>query len=559
MAQAELRPGPGSAGRPSGSERPSSVDVLVVGAGPTGLALAAQLREFGVRFRIIEQRLDGQPSRAFIIQPRTLEVLDPLGLGQELVAAGDPSARVELRAGRRRAALTLAAAGSSGTGHPYLLAMPQAAVEQVLAGHLETRGVVVERGVRLIDLRLDGGEAARCRLRHPDGGIEQLDVAFVVGCDGVDSTVRSAAGIPFPARTYRTQLLLADVDLHGDLDLHTVHGAVDRLGVVFLFPFPAGAGWRLLAVLDDGDADRPDAVVVAERIARSFAGHAAMGQLHWAQRVTLRRAQAASYRRGPVFVAGDAAHVHSPAGAQGMNSGIQDAVNLGWKLALAVAGSGSPGLLASYSAERWPVARWTRRLTDLAFVLEAGNLGPLDGLRYRLAPALAAVVDGRPFPGPAFRLLGGLLTRYRLGSPQAEDGEPRLHRRPHPGARMPDGVLRTDAGNDVHLHQLLRPAGFHVLLCAPVGAPGATRTDRWSSVGIGPLGPVPVTVHWIVATPSPGSLHDPGGRFLHQLRVPAGGATYVVRPDGYIGYRCGGTGPDGAARHLAAYRPRRQR
>lgn len=517
-------------------------EVLIVGAGPTGLALAAQLQAFGVTPRIVEQRVSDQPSRAFVVQPRTLEVLAPTGVADRLVEAGNPSATVVVHAGRRRAALPMSIPGRrSDDRFPFLLAIPQVEVEAVLDDHLASHGVRVERGVRLNRLE-PTGHGARCELTHPGGRVEQVEVPWLVGCDGRDSLVRTGAGFAFPARTYRQRLLLADVVLDTDLDRHAVHGLLDRRGAVFLFPFPDGESWRLLSVLDPEDAGGDLAAAAASDLERASRGRARLRALRWIAPVELRRGQADSYRRGGVLLAGDAAHVHSPAGAQGMNTGLQDAVNLGWKLALVATGTASADLLDTYQTERWPVARWTRRLTDVAFFFEAGGGGVLAGLRSRVGPVLVPLVDRRAMPAPMFHLLGGLHTGYRP-SQIAVEGEPRLRRGVRAGRRLPDGEVVSDRGRG-RLHDLLSPPGFHLLVFDAVfdTAVGAAPAGP-----IGPVGPVPVHRHHIDLAATAGT--KPGAAVLGRLGVQ-GPAAYLIRPDGYIGYRAATSDLTGVRRYL---------
>lgn len=509
--------------------------VLVVGAGPTGLALAAQLHAFGVAVRVVEQRVDDQPSRAFVVQPRTLEVLAPVGIAASLVERGNPSARVTLHAGRRHATVSMAMSGTSRVhAFPFLLAMPQTDVEAVLAEHLTGQGVVVDRGVRFTRLQTADGAVA-CELVDGAGRTEQLEVPWVVGCDGRDSLVRRHAAIGFPGRRYRQHMLLADVELDTDLGRDAVHGFLSPRGAMFLFPFPRGSAWRLLCAIDAGDAARDPATVVEAVIDSVSDDRARVTSVRWMAPVELRRAQAEVYRRGRILLAGDAAHVHSPAGAQGMNTGLQDAVNLGWKLALVATGAADPRLLDTYQSERWPVARWTRRVTDVAFYFEVGDLGPLDWLRSHLVPALLPRLDGRSMPAWLFRLLGGLLTGY--GSNQAaEEGTPPMRGGTRPGRPMPDGELVT-GGQVTTIHDLLQPPGFHLFHFTDTDA--LRRHD--------PVGPIPVYVHGVGLAAT--AARPAGAALLRRLGVRRP-ATYLVRPDGYVGYRAAADAPAGVGHHL---------
>ena len=513
--------------------------VLVVGAGPTGLATAAHLHANGGRVRIVERRVGAQDSRAIVVHPRTLEVLAPLGLADELIERGDPSARVLLHAGRRTAQVRLSHPGVGDTPYPFLLAIPQVTVEQVLEERLLRMGVEVEHGVEIVALA-QGPDSVEFELHGPGGRHERGESAYLVGCDGADSTVRRLAAIPFPCRAYRPTVLLADLDVEdsGDLAHGIFHGYIGAGGVLFLFPSPGSpssdtAPWRLLVVSPNRTpATRAALQDAADRITN---GALRLGDPVWSSAVHLCRGQAGRYRDGRVLLAGDAAHVHSPAGAQGMNTGLQDAGNLGWKLAVAAAattGGCCEALLDSYQAERWPVARRVRQLTDLAFLGEAADATALRWLRRHVAPPMLPLVHGRAVPQWAFRLAGGLSVHYRH-SPVVEEGTPPLRGGVPAGDRLPDLPI----GHDRRLHELLRQPGFHLLLLGHA-ADANPDTGPDAADELRRVAAIPLHIHRL-ADPPVG------------LPVPAAGGVYLVRPDGYVGYRSTAAGLDGVRRHLA--------
>ena len=525
---------------------PAGRTVLVVGAGPTGLAMAAQIHALGGAVRIIERRRERQLSRAFIVHPRTLEVLAPLGLADALIARGDRSTTAIVRARGRSAAVRLAGPAVKDTPYPFLLAIPQVAVEGVLEDHLRRMGVTPQRQVELVGLTLHA-DRVECRLRD-HGGEQEAVAGYVVGCDGGDSTVRRSAGIAFPGREYRPTLLMANLDADGPLEPGAVNGFVGADGLMFMFPSPERAQWRLLTVVSGppaaaGEPGTRPSLSTLQAVADRFTG--GQVRLHdpaWSTTVRLRRGQATRYLAGRVMLAGDAAHQHSPAGAQGMNTGIQDACNLGWKLALVARGLAGPALLRSYEDERGPLAGWVRRLTDLMFLAEAGSAPPLRWLREYAAPLLLPLVDGHTVPARAFRFAGGLTFGYRR-SPVVEEGRRLPRRVVLPGDRLPDGGVVRD-GERVRLHEVLRAPGFHLLLCGPPGA-----FDRQAVADLVHGTEVPLRAYQVARRPAPGVLADPSGSVLGRL---GGGATaiYLVRPDGYVGFRSAGPTLDGLARHL---------
>jgi 2-polyprenyl-6-methoxyphenol hydroxylase-like FAD-dependent oxidoreductase len=306
----------------------TETDILVVGAGPTGLTLALQAHAHGARVRIVERRPDLiRPSRAMIMHIRTLEVLRPLDVVEQLLAHADISPQVCLHFGSETVPVRLSDVALNDTAYPHLSLVRQMDVEAVLAQALTDRGVHVERGTELVDLN----QEAVATLLTPTG-IEATAPAFVVGCDGADSTVRTRAGIGWRGGGYSREVVLADVDLDGMVDKDMAHVVVGRSGLVFLFRLGEQASWRLLATRPSTSPSRPpgqDGAQVpldqVQKLVDDAHLSARITNVSWSSAVRLRQGLAEAYRKGRVFLAGDAGHVHSPAGGQGMNTGIQDA------------------------------------------------------------------------------------------------------------------------------------------------------------------------------------------------------------------------------------------
>jgi 2-polyprenyl-6-methoxyphenol hydroxylase-like FAD-dependent oxidoreductase len=490
-------------------------DVLVVGAGPTGLTTALQAHDNGASVRVVERRVDAfRPSRAMIMHPRTLEALRPLGVTDDLLDRGDRAPKAELHLGRRQVPVQLADVALGDTAYPHLTMVRQMDVEEVLAAALEKRGVEVERGTELLDASWDG--QATVTLQR-DGTVEESSARFVAGCDGPDSTLRRIAGIGWPGGAYHEQVVLADVELDG-LTPGRLHVVADKRGLVFLFALGEGATWRLLATRPARDSEvpfgQPGAPVPASDVRRLLdaAGlDVTLTELSWSAQVRLQHRLAQSFRRGPVFLAGEAAHTHSPAAAQGMNTGILDGVNLGWKLAFAADGEYDV-LLGSYEQERRPVARQVLALTHAVFFAEAstnplpaflrGTVMPL------VAPAFPLLLKQPLLLGQVVRLLSQGWVRYRH-SALSVDGLP-AGRGTHPGDRLPDQDV-TQGGRPVRLHQLTAQPGVHVLLQRDAAA-----------------------LHPALLGPRVA---------VHRIDSWAGEGLLAVRPDGHVGFRCGSSDP----------------
>ena len=332
--------------------------VLVIGAGPVGLTMATELARFGVSARVVDKaaaRTD--KSKAVVVWSRTLELLDrggaPGGSGSApFVDAGFKVAAVNFIAGDHAVGRVDMEAVES--PYPYALMLPQSETERLLDERLNALGLAVERRIELTSFA-DRGDRVDAVLRRADGREEAVSVDWLVGCDGAHSAVRHGLAVPFTGETMDSDWMLADVHMTGypvpDTEA-SIHWHRD--GVFVIFPISPGR-YRVLADLPSTPADRPPTPTLAEVQAvidrRGPAGLKAFDPI-WLAGFRINGRKVAAYRHGRVFVAGDAAHVHSPAGGQGMNTGMQDAFNLAWKLAMVAGGAAGDGLLDSYSPER---------------------------------------------------------------------------------------------------------------------------------------------------------------------------------------------------------------
>src|SRR3954451_1843146 len=503
-----------------------SCDVLVVGAGPTGLTLAAQLSAFGVPVLLVDAATDRvHESRALAVQPRTLEVLRPFGISDELVARGNRGVRLRITAGGRVARTALFDIGADDTAYPFLLFVSQAETEAVLAEHLTGQGIGVHRGVRLESFHQDG-DRLLCRLRDADGGPRTIAARWVVGCDGARSTVRAQAGIAFTGGRYPQTFCLADLSADG-LETGAVNTYLAAGGPLFFFPLGSPAPWRLITFVPEGGPR--EGPIPLERLQR-LVDEATGGAVHlhdpvWTSAFRVSHRGAQRYRAGRAFVAGDAAHVHSPAGGQGMNTGIQDAVNLGWKLGLVCRGAAPEELLDSYDAERRPVGQEVLRFTDRAFTAATANGVLMRILRTRLVPYLLPVaLRLRPGRRLAFRTVSQLGIRYRRSPAVQPSRGPSKGSSPRPGDRLPD--IRV--GQRWLSEELAGPA-FALLT---TGIDDAEVADL--RTGFAP---------WLVVR-----VLDVTAARRFGLRRSG---WLLIRPDGHVAARDTGTGVAGAQRYLA--------
>ncbi|MDQ0731017.1 FAD-dependent monooxygenase [Arthrobacter sp. B1I2] len=524
-----------------GSQRTTAdTDLLVVGAGPAGLTTALQAHAHGATVRVVDRREHRvRPSRAMMLHARALEGLRPLGVTDGLLERADTTPEARIHLGRRVVEARLGHANLPDTAFPHLTLVRQADVEDVLWQELQARGVPVDWGVEFRGLGPERrgweGSAPGSAMVHADlhaasGAAGHHVSRFLAGCDGQSSTVRGITGAQWRGGPYRVEAVLADLELDGTLDPGLLHVAVGSAGLAFLFALGEGATWRMLATRPAlpqpnagfgqlGPPVPPEEVV---RLLRESGLGAAVRDVRWSALVPLQHRLASTFESNPVFLAGDAAHAHSPAGGQGMNNGILDALNLGWKLGFAsTAGRPLPELLESYGQERRLAARRVLALTHVIFFGEASP-HPAARLARSLLPAFAPVLPlllrRQWLTSRGIRLLAQPFVHYR-NSAISRDGVPRANGWPRPGERLPDASVTAD-GRAVRLHELTAVPGIHLLLERDAG-PGA-------------LGAVP-------ALPA----LDNRGPLLHVHRLDSrpGRGVVAVRPDGYIGFRCGEADP----------------
>jgi 2-polyprenyl-6-methoxyphenol hydroxylase-like FAD-dependent oxidoreductase len=443
--------------------------VLIVGAGPTGLTLALTLRRYGIAARVID-RLEkpANLSKALVVWPASLEVLSGVGVAAELAHAGVPLQAVVFGDGDQRLARIAMDEGID-SAHAQPILLPQSSTEAILAARLTRMGGTVERGVELTALSDDGGAVA-VTLRHADGRIETARAMWVVGADGAKSAVRHASGIAFDGDTEQYAYLLGDVRIDGaQLDAHCIHIWWHDGGTVALFPFAHGI-WRMVCRGERNGADDPPTL---DELQRKVTQHgppgARLSEPEWLSTFHINERLAARYRSGRVFLAGDAAHIHSPAGGQGMNTGIQDAANLGWKLAYVLQGRGYQAtLLESYEAERRPVARDV--IDNATRLLHIGMAAhPMARL---MRDAAVRTLDHLPALQTRLRSeMSETDVVYRAGPLVALGDAPHFAKRGDAGARALDIRWSDRSGAEYSLWPLLSER--HTLLA--FGAGGASR------------------------------------------------------------------------------------
>ncbi|MBD2078679.1 FAD-dependent monooxygenase [Leptolyngbya sp. FACHB-17] len=530
----------------------SQTNVLIVGAGPTGLTLACELLRRGVSCRIIDKApAPATTSRALGIQPRTLELFDTMGLINQVLSTGGPVFDANFYDGDRLLlALSTAGMQKLDTPYPQIWITPQVNVERVLTTRLHQLGGAVEWACELVDFR-DTGSQVAVTINHPDDGskTEEIQTFWLVGCDGAHSQVRKALGVKFEGSTYEEKFLLADVELDWQREHDRSHTWLPAEGMFSIIPLPNSQLWRVFAVVD-GETVPPLSLELFQQLFRERTGdtQTTLSNPTWLSNFTINRRMVDLYRIGRVFLAGDAAHIHSPFGGQGMNTGIQDAYNLAWKLALVITGQSPEHLLNTYQAERLPIAQRVLAQTDANTKVLVSNHPMMQFLRERVL-TLDSVQSYLTRRGSQ------LFIHYRTSSlSRSYWGSQRFSPRnwltwqlgPQAGDRAPNGTcIRAASHEEISLFEEFRGTHFSLLLFAGLNYSEAERTNLVKIAHqIEALLGNRVKTHIIVSTDKTPQKLDWNGSVLqdepgtlHKKYSASGASLYLIRPDGYIGFR----------------------
>ncbi len=533
-------------------------DVLIVGAGPTGLLLAAELARHGVKLRLIDKNPHpSKTSKALAIFARTLEVFDRLGIADEAIKRGRKLHALNVYADSKR--IVRIDFDKLDSCFPFALSLPQSETEDILANLAENLGVKIERSVTFSSLEQDT-DGVTATLSHADGRKESCRVPWLIGCDGAHSTVRQEAGLAYQGVDLEASFLLMDVEIDWNLSPDEPHIFLTSNGELGAFPLPEDRFWRLFVdVPSDREVpEEPDLQLLQQLFNERSHIQANLTNPVWTSSFTIRQRMVDKSRIGRVFVAGDALSSHSPVGGQGMNAGLQDAYNLAWKLALAIAGEASTDLLDSYPIEREPVSKLILASTELATrIVTLSN--PIYKQIRRYAAGFFTNFDS--VQKRIVSTISGLKVNYRK-SPIVQEEYPFLlpnlspkrlnlidwwhfHHGLKAGDRAPDIMVQTKDGKQ-SLYRVFSGIKHHLLLFAgqvttpanyarlsqitqeverKFGAYIAVHIALWETH-------IPEYLHWHGSI-----LLDPEGE-CHQRYSAFGESFYLIRPDSYIGYRC---------------------
>ncbi|HEY8243268.1 MAG TPA: FAD-dependent oxidoreductase [Casimicrobiaceae bacterium] len=495
----------------------ADVDVLVVGAGPTGLMLACQLARRGIRIAIIDRHGGAaEQTRALAVHARTLEIYRWLGVADEALALGRKGDAVNIwTLGRRMARLPFGDIGTGQSEFPYVLMLGQDDNERILGAKLRALGVDIQWRTELTAFT-QHDDRVEATLRLPDGGTRTITASWLAGCDGAKSPVRELSGIGFPGAPYEQVFFVADTVGTGRMVPGEINVYLSEGGFHLFFPMRGKDRWRVIGILPKALAGREG--VTFDDVVPSIRVHAgdelAFSECLWFSTYRIYHRCAERFRDRRAFLLGDAAHIHSPAGGQGMNTGLQDAFNLGWKLAAVVQGA-PDALLDSYAAERMPVAHRLLRTTDRAFMLAVSDTLTARITRTRVvARVVAFALRFEAFRQFAFGTVSQIGIAYP-DSPLSQSIATLPAGAPHAGDRFPwfdDLYARLD------------DTCFNLVV---VGQPAPSSELRAALEGR-------VHVHALTTD-----------------RLPSP-SFYVLRPDGHVGLVGGKLDVDAVTRYLAA-------
>ncbi len=526
---------------------PDVTDVLVIGAGPVGLTLACELKRHGARVRIVDKKLEpNQHPNAAIVHVRTLEILEAMGAVGGFLKEGFAIPGMHVRAfGKRVGFINI---GDVDSPYPRPRTLGQQHTERLLNDHLEQLGVRVERGVEAVGMKQDTKEVW-VRLKHLAKGTEEMATArWVVGCEGSSSVTRETCDIAFPGERYPgKEFLQADANVRWTYPHGYGYQFLTEEHVLLFFAYDDVGHYRIICARNDRDPnnDTPPTLEEMQELVRKIADPAA--ELYdpvWFNRFRSGHRLAAKFREGRAFLAGDAGHVHVPIGGQGMNYGMHDAFNLGWKLAAVAKGEARPELLDTYEAERHPADKALIKATDFGFHMLV-NPSAAGRMAFQFVAPTLLGLDA--FQKQVRNILAEMNVAYPK-SALSEDHEG--SQGPAAGDRAPDAtVVRMPERKTVRLFDVLHGTRWTLLLFAgpepttsdiealeKISGPVATRYGTRVAIHLILCGdpPVPVRENWAA-----GVLMD-RARYVHdKYGVATAPCLYLIRPDWHIGFRGG--------------------
>jgi 2-polyprenyl-6-methoxyphenol hydroxylase-like FAD-dependent oxidoreductase len=440
----------------------TNTDVIIIGAGPTGLSLACQLVRYGIDFVIIDRKIGVTThSKALGVQARTMEIYEQLGVVQEALDRGQIAGKIRIVADRKiRGEVDLSAMGKGLSPYPYLFILEQSKNEQLLHEYLQSHDREVRWQTEL-EYFTQTEKSVTARVTTADGGAETISAKYLVGCDGANSPVRHALGLTFEGSTLERLFYVADAQIDWAFSHDAGYGCLSRDSETLFFPMLGENRYRIIGTFPEGFDKQSGEILYAEieqRIKDDTKLDLDISDVNWFSVYKVNTRAVNKFSVGQCFVAGDAAHIHSPAGGQGMNTGIQDAYNLAWKMAFVIKGYASEKLLETYNEERLPNARRLLETTDRAFDVMVGSHWFFSFMRTTIFPLVAQHAMGRDLVGKSiFSMMSQIRINYRNALLSKHDGN--TNSQVKAGDRMPYFLVDGES-----IYDRLHAPKFHLLV-----------------------------------------------------------------------------------------------
>ncbi len=508
-------------------------DVIIIGAGPAGLMLGCELLKRGIQVRLFEQlpkRIDHSESRALALQARTLEIFEKMGIIDEFMQRGRKVHHANIyKKGKRIASVNISQIDSP---YPFILTLHQNVTEEILGRHFEKLGGNIERNKILITI--NGSQAV---FQVPNKTEETVSARWIIGCDGAHSTVRHILGIPFQGAAFPETFALADVEVDSPFSDEEIHLFFSDRKLAGLLPLSKPNRFRILTLLGTQKTETPPELTIEfmQELTQETSNCRLirLKNTTWISIFTLHRRIVPQMRKGNLFLVGDAAHIHSPVGGQGLNTSVQDAFNLAWKLALVQQGAAKEKILNTYHQERHPIAKKVLKGTTMITKMLIASKAKMF-----IVSVLGFMITHTPLQKKIAYVISELQLCYGQNLLNKGRLSAIFWKGPKPGWRAPD-VAELPDGKRLFQY-LAHPR--HTLLCfGNAEALAAQVREQFPNL-------------IVILTISPsqqgsGYIHDPAGQTAQRYAVEKD-AIYLIRPDGVISYRSRKTNPGPFLRHL---------
>lgn len=426
----------------SDPQQTKKTKLIIVGAGPTGLSMAVQLLRYNIEFIIIERNeRTTYLSKALVVQARTLEIFEEAGLADKAIKEGQVTNALNLFfKGRKRALVDITNLGEGLSPYPFALSLEQSKTEKLLVDHLVEKGVIIRWSSGFTHLT-QNEKGVKVYYKDSTGQEQEIEGDYLIGCDGAASPVRHQLGLSFAGDTIPRLFYVADVTINsGVINKNELFMFMIKKGFILFFPMEGNGHYRIVGILPDAKEDKEIRFEdIEDYIKQEVEVPLEFKEIRWFSSYKVHSRKAIAFSKGRSFIAGDAAHIHTPAGGQGMNTGIQDAYNLAWKLAMVIRGEINGNVLETYNSERVENATHLLKTTDRMFDMMTGNNKIFHFIRLHVFPLIAGILTKNPF---LKKRIFPLLSQTGISYPDSALTNKSSVGKTHAGIRMPYFILK---------------------------------------------------------------------------------------------------------------------